>query len=247
MSFTFLLIYGAMWALDIRFDTRFFAIAYSLLGHTELFFMDWFTEAIRSMARFITSAKRIQVDYSIEYPSHTLFSSPFQTFLLLEESQQDQRLLSVSDKQLFSTTSALLTPLPHLSKHPVHGQQHSIPDLKCHLQEARWQQVHSPFFFFFFCHVDISPTQHGSFTLKNILFDAHPGDLICIIGPVGSGKVSTTFSLADDRSLDRCRALSCKHSLARSPSSMAKCDCVAPSAMCHKSLVSHSRSAMIVH
>jgi ABC-type polysaccharide/polyol phosphate transport system ATPase subunit len=27
------------------------------------------------------------------------------------------------------------------------------------------------------------------FTLRNIIFDAHPGDLICIIGPVGSGKV----------------------------------------------------------
>ncbi len=31
--------------------------------------------------------------------------------------------------------------------------------------------------------------QNGTFSLKNIVFDAHPGDLICVIGPVGSGKV----------------------------------------------------------
>ena len=31
--------------------------------------------------------------------------------------------------------------------------------------------------------------QNGIFTLKNIVFNASPGDLICIIGPVGSGKV----------------------------------------------------------
>ena len=61
MSFTFLLIYGAMWHFNIHFDTRFFAIAYNLLGHTELFFMEWFTEAIRSTARYVTSAKRIEV------------------------------------------------------------------------------------------------------------------------------------------------------------------------------------------
>jgi ABC-type histidine transport system ATPase subunit len=31
--------------------------------------------------------------------------------------------------------------------------------------------------------------QDGSFCLKNIIFDAEPGDLICVIGSVGSGKV----------------------------------------------------------
>lgn len=61
MSFMFLLIYGTMWYFNIPFDTRFFAIAYNLLGHTELFFMDWFTEAIRSTARYVAAAKRIEV------------------------------------------------------------------------------------------------------------------------------------------------------------------------------------------
>ncbi len=31
------------------------------------------------------------------------------------------------------------------------------------------------------------------FALKNIVFNAYPGDLICIIGSVGSGKVSSLF------------------------------------------------------
>jgi hypothetical protein len=65
MSFTFLLIYGAMWNFNIHFDTRFFAIGYNLLGHTEIFFMDWFTEAIRSAARYVASAKRIEVSFLI--------------------------------------------------------------------------------------------------------------------------------------------------------------------------------------
>ena len=31
------------------------------------------------------------------------------------------------------------------------------------------------------------------FSLKNIVFNAYPGDLICVIGPVGSGKVFDLF------------------------------------------------------
>jgi hypothetical protein len=61
VNVTFLLMYGAMWKFDIRFDTRFFAVAYCLLGHTELVFMGWFTEAIRSLAKYMTAVKRIQV------------------------------------------------------------------------------------------------------------------------------------------------------------------------------------------
>jgi len=32
------------------------------------------------------------------------------------------------------------------------------------------------------------------FQLKNLVFNAQPGDLICVIGPVGSGKVCCCFS-----------------------------------------------------
>ncbi|CAF3840294.1 unnamed protein product, partial [Rotaria sp. Silwood1] len=38
----------------------------------------------------------------------------------------------------------------------------------------------------------------GTFSLKNIVFDAHPGDLICIIGPVGSGKSSLLQTLTGE-------------------------------------------------
>ncbi|CAF5166249.1 unnamed protein product, partial [Rotaria sp. Silwood1] len=41
--------------------------------------------------------------------------------------------------------------------------------LICNLKQAQWEK-------------------NGKFLLRNILFDAHPGDLICIIGPVGSRK-----------------------------------------------------------
>ena len=64
MSFTFLMMFGAMWMFNIRFDTRFFAIAYSLLSHAELFFMDWFTEAIRNVASYMAAEKRIRVSSS---------------------------------------------------------------------------------------------------------------------------------------------------------------------------------------
>lgn len=53
--------FGAMWKFDVRFDTKFFAVAYSLLSHTEMFLMTWFTEAIRNLARHMTASKRIQV------------------------------------------------------------------------------------------------------------------------------------------------------------------------------------------
>lgn len=58
---SFLLIYGAMWIFNIRFDLRFFAVAHSLLGHTGHFVLDSFTEAIRNLAKYIAAEKRMQV------------------------------------------------------------------------------------------------------------------------------------------------------------------------------------------
>jgi hypothetical protein len=65
--------YGAMWKFDVRFDTRFFAVAYSLLNHTEIFLMGWLTEAIRSLAKYMAAEKRIQVSF------HTLLNYYLQT------------------------------------------------------------------------------------------------------------------------------------------------------------------------
>ncbi|CAF3348753.1 unnamed protein product [Rotaria sp. Silwood2] len=49
----------------------------------------------------------------------------------------------------------------------------------CNLKQAQWEK-------------------NGKFLLKNIIFDAHPGDLICIIGPVGSGKSSLLQTLTGE-------------------------------------------------
>jgi hypothetical protein len=57
--------YGTMWIFGIRFDTRFFVVAYSLLGHTGFFVMDWFTEAIRNLAKYMAAEKRIRVCFQI--------------------------------------------------------------------------------------------------------------------------------------------------------------------------------------
>ncbi|CAF4421924.1 unnamed protein product, partial [Adineta steineri] len=49
----------------------------------------------------------------------------------------------------------------------------------CDLKQARW-------------------AQDSHFSLKNILFHAYPGDLICIIGPIGSGKSSLLQTLTGE-------------------------------------------------
>ncbi|CAF2833335.1 unnamed protein product, partial [Rotaria sp. Silwood2] len=49
----------------------------------------------------------------------------------------------------------------------------------CNLKQAQWEK-------------------NGKFSLKNIIFDAHPGDLICIIGSVGSGKSSLLQTLTGE-------------------------------------------------
>lgn len=58
---SFLLMYGAMWIFNVRFDVRFFAVAHSLLGHTGLFVLDSFTESVRNLAKYMAAQKRIQV------------------------------------------------------------------------------------------------------------------------------------------------------------------------------------------
>ncbi len=62
--------------------------------------------------------------------------------------------------------------------------------VECNLQKAEWEQVKIISFSFHILSILLF-IQNGLFSLNNIMFDAHPGDLICIIGPVGSGKVSS--------------------------------------------------------
>ncbi|CAF0930502.1 unnamed protein product [Adineta steineri] len=116
----FLMMYGTMWSLDIRLDTRFFAISSCLLGFMRIYCINYFSYAIRDISNYLVARKRIEV------------------FLLLDECERDIRLLSSSNE---------------------------IEIINNITQE------------------------NGVFKLQNIVFDAHPGDLICIIGAVGSGKV----------------------------------------------------------
>jgi hypothetical protein len=141
-SLIFLLIYGAMWKFDIHFDTRFFAIAYNLLIHTEVFVMGWFTEAIRNLAKYMAAEKRIQVcfkmflNYSIEMKGIFL-----QAFLLLEESQRDRRLSSVSEQEIIADGHQTINEMKKEEKHIERISIKKLSKVECNLQRAYWQQV----------------------------------------------------------------------------------------------------------
>jgi hypothetical protein len=52
--------YGTMWALNMRFDTRFFTIASCMLGNLEITVID-FGVGIRDFVHYLTAEKRITV------------------------------------------------------------------------------------------------------------------------------------------------------------------------------------------
>ncbi|CAF4599556.1 unnamed protein product [Rotaria sp. Silwood1] len=89
------------------------------------------------------------------------------TFLLFDESEQDNRLLSTSLKDIVE--------IDKMDENSIKQISHVI----CNLKQAQWQK-------------------NGKFLLKNIIFDAHPGDLICIIGSVESGKSSLLQTLTGE-------------------------------------------------
>jgi hypothetical protein len=73
--------------------------------------------------------------------------------------------------------------------------------------------------------------------LTNIVLHAQPGDVICVVGPLGSGKAS--WNLSPDDYDDRLflRVLLCKHCLVKSLTSTGKCAYMARSVMSLKKLV----------
>ncbi len=60
---TFLIMYGTMWSLDMRFDTRFFAVASCMLSHVDNSLLNFGT-GIHSLVDYLTAAKRIQVCFT---------------------------------------------------------------------------------------------------------------------------------------------------------------------------------------
>ncbi|CAF0825031.1 unnamed protein product [Rotaria sp. Silwood1] len=153
ISLTFLMMYGTMWSLDIRFDTRFFAIASCMLGFMRLFVIEFFSYAVRDLSHYLPARKRIEA------------------FLLLNESERDLRLLSSSHSEVKSIDEDKLVDD---NKEKTHSSQ-----VICHLKHAQWNK-------------------NETFSLKNIVFNAYPGDLICVIGPVGSGKSSLLQALTGE-------------------------------------------------
>ncbi|CAF0985467.1 unnamed protein product [Rotaria sordida] len=153
ISLTFLMMYGTMWSLNLRFDTRFFAIASCILGFMRLTIIEFFSNAIRDLSHYLPARKRIEA------------------FLLLDESEQDHRLLSSTHSELESIDE---NKLVDDNKEKISSSQ-----VICHLKHAQWNK-------------------NEIFSLKNIIFNAYPGDLICVIGPVGSGKSSLLQALTGE-------------------------------------------------
>ena len=73
ISFAFLLMYGAMWALGMTFDTRFFALAVCMLTFMRLSIIDFFTYAVRNLVHYLAAKKRIEVCEKILDRLITLF------------------------------------------------------------------------------------------------------------------------------------------------------------------------------
>lgn len=57
---TFLIIFSMMWTIDLRFDTRFFAIAACMLGYIEVSVLNFGT-GMHTVAQYFSAEKRIRV------------------------------------------------------------------------------------------------------------------------------------------------------------------------------------------
>jgi hypothetical protein len=61
LNVTLLLIYGTMWWLNMRFDSRLFVMSYSLLSYTRNSSMNNFSMALRDLINYVAAQKRIRV------------------------------------------------------------------------------------------------------------------------------------------------------------------------------------------
>ncbi|CAF4171006.1 unnamed protein product [Rotaria sp. Silwood2] len=82
---------------------------------------------------------------------------------------------SERDIRLLSTSFNNIVEIDKIDENLVKQTSEVI----CNLKQAQWEK-------------------NEKFSLKNIIFDAHPGDLICIIGPVGFGKSSLLQTLTGE-------------------------------------------------
>ncbi len=61
ISIVYVLIYGAMWSFNIKFDTKFFTISYVLLSYMRQSSVNHFNFAFRDLLNFMAAEKRIRV------------------------------------------------------------------------------------------------------------------------------------------------------------------------------------------
>ncbi len=59
---TFLVMYGTMWSLNMRFDTRFFAVASCMFYYLEYSLLE-FGRSVGDFVNYLTAVKRIQVSF----------------------------------------------------------------------------------------------------------------------------------------------------------------------------------------
>ena len=61
ISITFLIIYGTMWFLKMKFDTRIFTLLYVLLNYTRQSSINYFNFAVRDLLNYMAAQRRIRV------------------------------------------------------------------------------------------------------------------------------------------------------------------------------------------
>ena len=61
INIIFLIVYGAMWTFNMKFDTGLFTLLYVLLNYTRQCCVTFFNMAIRDVFNYVTAQRRIQV------------------------------------------------------------------------------------------------------------------------------------------------------------------------------------------
>lgn len=61
MAITLLMIFMVIWLLDLRFDTRLFAILVCLVGYMRMWTIDTFNYAVRNLVHYLAARRRIEV------------------------------------------------------------------------------------------------------------------------------------------------------------------------------------------
>lgn len=126
----FLLMYATMWSLNTRFDTKFFAVSMCMLGHLRVHVVHQFTMAVRNLVNYLAAQRRIQVSL-IQWKFLSCLFREKQTFLLLDESKRDERLLSTSYLDLVPKSNTV-----------ENGTcKERSPRITCNISRALWEKV----------------------------------------------------------------------------------------------------------